>query len=59
MKDALVDNYEDNKEDLFAKEEQDGGYVMVYNADASSDCADSKPCFNKLFYLAGLEYMDW
>jgi len=31
----------------------------VYNADAGSDCADSKPCFNKLFYLAGLEYMDW
>ena len=31
---------------------------MIYNANPDDDQSE-KPYFNKLFYLAGLEYLEW
>lgn len=65
MKDSLIDSYEDSKDELFAKvtDKEDPSYAkgqtIRYNADASSECNGDGPCFHKLFYLAGLEYLDW
>jgi hypothetical protein len=56
-----VDESGMNLPDLFAKEEVDGKTTMKYNANEKTeeDDPDARPKFNKLFYLAGLEYLDW
>lgn len=57
-----MDNYDERKDELFHKaEKEEGGYHVTYNGDPATDGAEGAelPYFNKLFYLAGLEYLDW